>query len=72
LAYRDQGLEGIEECCIESEGPHRIVVLEQEEEEDNKKQMEIMMIMILTCALYKPQPNTKVHCSNVIFKSSCI
>jgi len=63
----------MEYYCIESEGPHRIVLLEEEEEEkENKKQMEIMMIMILTCALYKPQPNTKVHCSNAIFKSSCI
>jgi hypothetical protein len=66
----------MEEYYIESEGPHRILVLEGEEEEEeekeNKKQMEIMMIMILTCALYKPQPNTKVHYSNAIFKSSCI
>jgi len=64
------------EYCIESEGPHRIAVLEGEdeveEEKENKKQLGIMMIMILTCALYKPQPNTKVHYSSVIFKSSCI
>jgi hypothetical protein len=65
----------MEKHCIESEGPHPIAVLEleevEEEEKENQKQMEII-IMILTCSPYKPQPNTKVHYSNVIFKSSCI
>jgi hypothetical protein len=70
LAYRGQGLEGVDEHCIESEGPHRIVVLEEEKQEgEKKKQMEIMMIVILTCALYKPQPDTEVHYSNAVFKS---
>jgi hypothetical protein len=75
LAYRGQGLEGVDEYYIESEGPRRIVVLEEEEEEeeeDKKKRMKIMMIIILTCALYTPQPDTKVHYSNAIFKSPCI
>jgi hypothetical protein len=50
LAYRGQGLEGMDEHCIESEGPHRIAVLEEEEKQEGekKKQMEIMMIIILT------------------------
>jgi hypothetical protein len=39
----------MEEHCIESEGPHRIVLLEKEKEEkeeekENKKQMEMIYV----------------------------
>ena len=65
----------MEEYCIGSERPHRIVVLEKEEE--NNKQMEIMMIMILTCSLYKPQPNTKftivtLFLNHPVYNSFCL